>query len=349
MSFLKYFWASFALTLGGLILGFLVGLLTSGTLEAGLNSLFITAILGILEVSLSFDNAVVNVTVLETMSLQWQRRFLTWGILIAVVGMRLILPIVVVAISGHMTPLEALRLAAFQPERYAYIMKGAHVMVAGFGGAFLLSIALKYFFDVNKSVHWIRFIERPLIKIGKMDSFDIALTLIVCYLVSLFLPNQLLRTDFLAASIFGVITYVIVDGLGELLQPSDGNPKAAKTIARAGVAGFVYLEVLDASFSFDGVIGAFALTSNLFIITIGLGIGAVMIRSLTVYMAEKKLLTSFIFLEHGAFYAIAALAILMILSVVVPVPEWITGMLGAAFIGVAFVSSVRFNRMNAKS
>src|SRR5690606_35736366 len=113
-----------------------------------------------------------------------------------------------------------------------------------------------------------------------------------------------------------------------------------------GLGAFLYLEVLDASFSFDGVIGAFALSQNLFIIAIGLGIGAMYVRSMTIMLVERGTLTQYRFLEHGAFYAIIAMSVIMFAQSLVHVPEVVTGLFGASLIGVALWSSIRWNRLN---
>ena len=117
-------------------------------------------------------------------------------------------------------------------------------------------------------------------------------------------------------------------------------------VHRGGLGAFIYLEVLDASFSFDGVIGAFALTTNLFIIAIGLGIGAFYVRALTIMLVERKTLGQYRYLEHGAFYAILVLAVIMYVQTLVHIPEVITGLIGAALIGLSFMSSLRYNRLN---
>lgn len=103
-------------------------------------TLFIVFVLGVLEVSLSFDNAVVNVTTLKSMSPVWRKRFLTWGILIAVVGMRIVFPVLIVAIFGNISPWEAVSLVINDHERYASILTSSHIAIAGFGGAFLLMV-----------------------------------------------------------------------------------------------------------------------------------------------------------------------------------------------------------------
>jgi hypothetical protein len=336
MSFWRHFKSSFVITVIGLGLGFWIGYHDGETIQAAGNALLLTAILAVLEVSLSFDNAIVNATVIEKMPAVWQRRFITWGIVIAVFGVRLILPLAIVSIVAKISPIGALQMAIYNPHAYAQIMMSSHLVMTGFGGAFLLTVALKYFFDTNKDLHWIKLIEQPLVKLGRMESFDLGVTMIVVYVISLFLPSGAEQLQFLIAAIFGLLTYILVDGMGAMLSP--------KHAQRAGIATFLYLEVLDASFSFDGVIGAFALTYNLFIIMLGLGIGAMFVRSLTLYMVERKTLSTFVFLEHGAFYALTALAILMLLQTLFHVPEALIGLLGAAFIALSIFSSLKFRR-----
>lgn len=336
---LKYFYGSFFVTLVGLAAGAGVGYYYGGTLQAAISALFLAFILSILEVSLSFDNAVVNATVLKKMTPLWQRRFITWGILVAVFGMRIVFPLAVVSLVAQVNPWEALVLAATNPKRYEEIMLSSHVVLAGFGGAFLLMVALSYFFDHEKDIHWIRVIEAPLAKIGKVETIEIAISLLTFYFLSRLLPDAETKVSFLVSGLFGLMTYIVVDGISAFLQlPSDEGVD----IEKASVAMFIYLEILDASFSFDGVVGAFALTNNLFIIAIGLGIGAMFVRSMTIFLVEKETLAQFRYLEHGAFYAIGALAALMLLGAFFHIPEVITGLIGAAFIGLSIWSSIRY-------
>lgn len=336
-SHLQYFRGSFLFTFIGLGLAGAIGFYYGGTHQAILNALFTTFVLSILEISISFDNAVVNATVLKDMTPQWQRRFLTWGILIAVFGMRLIFPLAIVAVVASINPWEALVMAASKPDEYASLMKSVHHEVAAFGGAFLMLVALKYFFDHEKDVHWISVIERPLSKMGRLEAVEVGLCLIVLLAFMKYLDpaNQL---PFLIAGVCGILTFLGVEAIGTFLQlPQEGQISAE----RASVGMFLYLEVLDASFSFDGVIGAFAITNNLFIIAIGLGVGAMFVRSLTILMVEKGTLQAFRYLEHGAFYAVGALALMMFTGAVVHVPEAITGLLGATFIAASLLASLR--------
>ena len=150
---------------------------------------------------------------------------------------------------------------------------------------------------------------------------------------------------YLVAGIFGLVAYVAVDALGDLIggegEEDSGTGEAVAGAAKAGLGAFLYLEMLDASFSFDGVIGAFALSNNLFVIGLGLGIGAMFVRSMTVMLVERGTLAQYAFLEHGAFYAILALSGIMLASARYAVPDTVTGLIGAGLIGLAFWSSVR--------
>jgi uncharacterized protein len=337
---LKYFRGSVALTVGGLAAGAAVGLYYDGTLAGVARTVFIVAVLAVLEISLSFDNAVVNATVLRDMTPLWRHRFLTWGIAIAVFGMRLVFPLGVVSVVARIGPFEALRLAALEPGEYARILTSAHHVLGAFGGTFLGMVCLRYFFDAEKDVHWLKALELKLVYLGRIQSAELGVMLLALYGFSrLVTPEH--GEPFLVAGIFGIITFIAVDGIGSAVQLGrDGS----HDVHRASAASFLYLEVLDASFSFDGVIGAFALTNNLFVIAIGLGIGAMFVRSLTVMLVDEGTLASYRYLEHGAFYAIGALALLMFVGTVLDVPDAVTGLIGAAFIGVSLWASQRYRR-----
>jgi len=325
------------------VLGALAGWTTHGTVEGVLHAVFIVSVLSVLEVSLSFDNAVINATVLRDMTPVWRHRFMTWGILTAVVGMRVVLPLGIVAAIGGLSPVEVLVLAATRPEEYGQILGSAHVSVSAFGGAFLAMVGLKYFFDHEKDVHWIHVIETRLSQLGRIHSVELGIVLVLLYAVSGQVEDGK-QLEFLVAGIFGLVTHIVVSGVGDLL----GSAEATTThVVRSGLSSFLYLEVLDASFSFDGVIGAFALSTNLMIIAVGLGVGAMFVRSLTIMFVERGTLTQFRYLEHGAFYAIIALGVTMFLQAFLHVPEVISGLSGAAAIGLALWSSVRYNRSHS--
>jgi hypothetical protein len=340
---LGYFKGSLWFTAVCLALGGLLGWYLHGTVAGVVSTILIVALLGVLETSLSFDNAVVNATVMRDMAPIWRHRFLTWGMAIAVFGMRFLFPVVVVSIVAKIGPIETVRLAAFDPTEYARLLTSAHVALGAFGGAFLGMVSLKYFFDTDKEVHWIGVVEKQLARLGKFEAVELALMMSALYGYSRFLPTDEAH-EFLVAGIFGLITFIAVDAIGEFMKPEEGHQL---DLHKAGLAGFLYLNVLDASFSFDGVIGAFALTNQLFIIALGLGVGAMFVRSLTILLVDRGTLESYLYLEHGAFYAVGALAFFMLIGTIVEVPQAVTGLVGALFIGLAFWSSVRELRRRA--
>lgn len=341
---LKYFGWAYLVTILGLVGAFWLGWGFTHTLAGAGSFLLVGAILAALEISLSFDNAIVNANTLKTMDPKWQRRFLTWGILIAVFGMRIIFPLAVVALAAHINPWQAILMAASEPMEYARHMEDAHLSIAAFGGTFLMMVALSFFVDRNKEIHWIASVERHLCLCATMRGFSIILVVGVILVFTLILhgPEQHV---FLVAALAGLATFVLVELLGRFL---DGASNSGSLARAGGLGAFLYLELLDASFSFDGVIGAFALTQNLFLIAIGLGIGAMYVRSMTIMIVEKKTLAQFRYLEHGAFYSILALSLIMFAQCVIDVPELLTGLIGALLIGLSFMSSVKFNRLNVK-
>jgi hypothetical protein len=337
----KYYKGSLLFTALCLAIGAWLGWGITGTVLGTLGTLWIVAVLGVLEVSLSFDNAVVNATVLRDMDPVWRRRFLGW-----------VFPLAIVAIAARLGPIDAVKLAATDPVTYERIITGAHVGISGFGGAFLAMVGLTFFLDEDKESHWIGLIERPFSSLSRVSGLAIGVVLLALYGISrLIAPAEAMT--FIVSGIFGLLAYIAVQAVGALLEREEEEETADVTgavtaaVAKSGLASFLYLEVLDASFSFDGVIGAFALSNNLFIIALGLGVGSMFVRSMTVMLVDKGTLTEYRYLEHGAFYAIIALAGIMLLSVHFEISETITGLIGAAFIGLAFVASLRSNRAEA--
>lgn len=345
---LRYYKFSLVFTAICFGLGLWYGIASTGTLAGVLQIMWIIFILSILEVSLSFDNAVVNASILKEMDEKWQQRFLVWGIAIAVFGTRIVFPLAIVAIAAGIGPIEAIDLSLNDPEQYEQIVSGAHIGIAGFGGAFLAMVGLKFFFDADKEVHWIGVVERNLSKVAVLPAIEIGALLIVLWVISLQLPADEALT-FLTAGVLGLVTYILVDALGEYLNMREETRKnAAGEVMRSGLGGFLYLEVLDASFSFDGVIGAFALSNNMVIIALGLSIGAMFVRSMTIHLVRKGTLSQYRFLEHGAFWAIIVLGAIMLTSAVLHIPETITGLIGGGLIGLSFWWSLRHNRKEAE-
>src|SRR5210317_1691754 len=333
-------------TVVGLGLSGWLGWATTGTYGGMISFLFVGAILAALEIALSFDNAIVNANKLEEMTPVWRQRFLTWGILIAVFGMRIVFPLAIVAIFAWINPFAAMHLALSDPDEYSRIIGQAHGPISAFGGTFLMMVALKFFIDEDKSVDWIAGLERQLRKWGSIRGFEIAFVLAIVMVMSKLIPAADVSA-FLASAVMGLLIFTLVDGLGNYLDDIAGS--TAQVGAKAGLGAFLYLEVLDASFSFDGVIGAFALTTNILLIAIGLGIGAMYVRSMTIMLVERGTLAEFLYLEHGAFYSIFALSIIMFLQSLFHVPEILTGGIGIVLIGLAFYKSIQHNKANAAS
>ncbi|MFF0589259.1 DUF475 domain-containing protein [Streptomyces sp. NPDC003781] len=357
---LKTFGWSFAVTALGLVAAIFYG---------GWAAFGVVAILSVLEISLSFDNAVVNAGILKKMNAFWQKIFLTVGVLIAVFGMRLVFPVVIVAISAQLGPIEAVDLALTDKDRYQELVTDAHPSIAAFGGMFLLMIFLDFIFE-DRDIKWLAWLERPLAKLGKVDMLSVCIALIVLLITSMTFATQAhlhaghadKAETVLISGVAGLITYMIVGGLSgyfeDRLEEEEereheaeeeaartGKPKSAVKLAgKAAFFMFLYLEVLDASFSFDGVIGAFAITNDIVLMALGLGIGAMYVRSLTVYLVRQGTLDDYVYLEHGAHYAIGALSLILLVTIQYEIHEIITGLVGVALIAWSFWSSVRRNK-----
>ena len=339
---IKYFrFPVFTLVLGLVIAGLLSWSQTQDSTIV-IRNIFTVLLLCVLEISLSFDNAVVNATVLKKMDEVWKKRFLTWGMLIAVFGMRLVFPLIIVAIVGGISLVESFNIAFTKPDQYSALMQSAHLSVSSFGGAFLLMVFLHFFMNEEKNVHWIPILERPIAKVSSFKSIELLTAMVVLLLIHRCLPAQE-GTTFFISYLWGVITFLIVHGVSELLEgPKLKHIKWLST----GLGMFLYLEVLDASFSFDGVIGAFAISHEIFIIMIGLSVGAFFVRGLTLYLVAHDTLEQFEFLEHGAFYALGVLAFFMLLDPFFHFPEWFTALTGALILGLSVFWSIYIDRRN---
>jgi hypothetical protein len=312
----------------------------------GSDAAFLVVVLAVLEISLSMDNAVVNASVLKTMTPLWQKRFMTWGILIAVFGMRLVFPVLIVAFAANINASDVMSMALTSPDDYSRHLHAAHPLIASFGGIFLLMVALSFLLDDARDVYWIGYVEKRLQTLGKIDAVNTTLSLTVLMAISALVPESI-HSSVLIGGIWGLFLYGLVSSLDSLFSVSDDQSSITQAAQRGGLMAFLYLEILDASFSFDGVIGAFAITQDVPIIMLGLGIGAWYVRSLTVYLVNKGTLDQYIYLEHGAHYAILTLAVLMLASTLREIPETVTGLTGATLIGVSLSSSIRHNKHQA--
>ncbi len=340
---LSYFSGSIIILIIAIGIGAYVGsTIGMGGTSGALAGAWAVLVLSILETSLSFDNAVVNAKVLSNWNAYWRRMFIWFGLPIAVFGMRLFFPLLIVSIATGLGMLDTIGLAIQNPEAYSAALFSVQHQVEAFGGAFLMMVAFEFFIDSEKRHHWLPGVERFLAKLGTYQKgVGMGLVMVILLFVSSLLPGEE-ATEFLRAGVYGLITYVGAKFFAQLLS---GGSDVHDKIVRQGVGGLIYLELLDASFSFDGVIGAFAISSNLFIIMLGLGVGAMFVRSFTIYLVDKGTLNQYRFLEHGALWAIFALAVIMFLNSVIHIPETVTGLIGAALIALALFSSVKANRI----
>lgn len=310
------------------------GFVYTGDLSGALTVL----LLGVFEISLSFDNAVVNAVVLQRMSPFWQRMFLVIGVPVAAIGMRFVFPILITSVASQIGFGTVVDLALHHPDLYQAKLVHAQIDINTLGGCFLGLVFLNFFLTPEEGqVAWLSWLEKPLAQLGKVDSLAVAIVLGVligdAMVVS---PDQ--RVGMIISGLIAVLIYIIVNGLSELLGA------AGDAVARAGLATFIYLEVLDASFSFDGVIGAFAITNRVILICLGLGIGALYIRTMTIYFVRNGILAEFVFLGNGAHWAIGALATILFIDNRFEIPEVITGLVGVAVIIASVLASIVHRR-----
>ncbi len=309
-------------------------------LWSGWDGLFICVLMIILEVGFSFDNAVINATVMRDMKKKWQQRFLTWGMLISVFGMYFIFPLLIVSVAAGINIIEVMQLALREPLLYRQHIMAAHTQIDAFGGMFLLMVFLHFILDEGRELHWFKTLEKHFARLGQLEAIEIIIAMGLLLALQSFLPEAE-RLHIMVAGVIGVMLYVVINSIVSLFQMKEMRKSA---FAKSGLMGFVYLNLLDASFSLDAVVGSFVISDDIVIIALGLSAGAVFVRSITMQLVKKNTLAKYVFLEHGAHYAIGALAVIMLFSLVAPVPEIITGLIGLAFILASFWSSLRYNR-----
>lgn len=306
----------------------------------GVAAALLTVVLIVIELTFSFDNAIVNARILEGMNRFWQQMFLTVGVVIAVFGMRIVFPIVIVMLSSGLSGSSVINLALYHHEQYAHVLLGAHDVIAAFGGMFLLMLSLFFLFDSSREIRWLEKFERKLQRFSHW-TVPLVISLVVLAVVTVLHDHSLRIAE---AGALGILTYGIIHGFSTFFEKRfEGS---AGKVIKSGVAGliaFLYLQVLDASFSLDGVIGAFAITKDVVLIAAGLGVGALWVRSLTIHMVRRNTLNSYRYLEHGAYYTIGILSLMLLTSLFTDVPQAVTGGVSILVIAAAVVTSARAN------
>lgn len=327
-STLRHYWLALIIT-ALVFVGVLVG--------AGPAALWSVVILAIIEVTFSFDNAVLNSEVLARMTKVWRTVFLTVGIAIAVFGVRLLMPLVLVAATTGTGVGHVLDMALNDADAYAEHVHEGYPIIAAFGGIFLLMIGLRFLAE-ERDVKWIHWVEHNISRHNRPWLIPIGGALLATLAIAFASHGE---TGVIVSALIGIVVFVVVKGLSVLLESGQANHSAS---TRSNLVNFLYLELLDASFSFDGVVAAFAITKEVLLITAGLGIGALYVRSITVHLLESNTLAQYRYLVHGAHYAIASLGVLMLLTMHIELPEWLTGMFGIVIIALSINSSVRHSR-----
>jgi len=330
----------------------------------GLIGVYQANILSVLELSLSFDNAVVNAIILANMAVFWRNAFITWGMIVAVFGMRLLFPVLIVVFTTDMGFVDAINLSLNEPTKYEAVIQASHHVLMSFGGTFLLMVFLTFLFDKNKETHWIKFIEHSAVRLANLGEIKIVAIMLLMTGIGYYAPNEVMsgaelikdaKSEIILGMVYGVTLFVVIELIKNALE-DDGDDShgeldkignKAKAI-QGGIASFIYLELIDASFSFDGVLGAFAITQNIIIMAIGLGVGAFAVRSLTLLLVDRNTISEYRYLEHGAMWSIGLLALSMIVQIFYHLPEGIVTTIAIAPITIAFLQSVHLNKKKAR-
>lgn len=305
----------------------------------GIEAFFLVIALSILEITLSADNAVVNSRVLVKMSPMWQKIFMTVGIFVAVFLIRFALPILLVAFASNTSIVQVTDLALNNAEEYGNRLHEISPIINSFGGVFLFMVTVFFFVDSKRSRFWIPGIERSLSKLAAIPFIKTIFVTVLFMLIQILLPSDM-RLVVGLSMLSAIVIYTLLHSITFLMEKFEKKNELKKQVGWAAFASFMYLEVLDASFSLDGVIGAFALTNNIIIIMVGLGVGALWVRTLTLHMVKSKTLTHYKYLESGAHWAIAFLSIIMILKLFhVELFEWLVASVGLICIAASVISS----------
>jgi hypothetical protein len=287
--------------------------------------------LALFETISSLDNAIINAQVLSTMKPKARRWFLTWGILIAIFVVRGALPFLIVWAAHPTYDLPGTIVATFTGDERAIgaIEQSAPILLAG-GGVFLLLLFLHWLFLEEK--HYGLPYERAVRSVGLWfyAVASILLTIIV------WLAMQ--QNDLVAfGAVVGSTAFFITHGFKQQAEAKEAE-LLAKTSIRSDLSKLLYLEVIDATFSIDGVLGAFAFTLSVPLILIGNGLGAIIVRQVTIGNIEA--IRRYVFLKNGAMYSILVLGSIMVAHAFgLEVPEWLSPICTITIIGYFFWKS----------
>jgi uncharacterized protein len=285
----------------------------------------------------SIDNAIINAEVLSTMQERYRRWFLLWGMIFAVFVIRGVLPwLIVWATTPSLGPIGAL-LATFSsdPQVVEAIEESSPMLLAG-GGTFLVFLFFHWLFMEPKhfGLRGERYIQ------SKGVWFYAAVSIMLVGIVWFSLE----KSPILAfGSVVGSSAFFIVHGFR---QNAELQEQKLHDRNISDVSKIFYLEVIDATFSIDGVLGAFAFTLAVPLILIGNGIGAIIVRQLTIGNIER--IKRYVYLKNGAMYSILCLGTIMILdSFGFHIPPWFSPIITFGVVGYFLFKSIQFARIEA--
>lgn len=289
------------------------------------------------EVICSIDNAIINADVLSTMGKKSRRWFLLYGIIFAVFVVRGLLPLVIVwVLNPHFSFLQVFE-AMGNPEIAHTIEESAPILFMG-GGVFLVLLFLHWFFleDKNYGLH----IEQKVEKIGVWFYAVASIFLAVVVWYSMKIDAMLAFS-----AVVGSTAFFITHGFKQNAEAQEAK-LVSGTNTMSDVAKILYLEIIDMTFSIDGVLGAFAFTLAIPIILVGNGLGAFVVREITVSNVDK--IKNYSYLKNGAMYSIMILGVIMMIDGFGhEIPEWLSPICTFAVVGFFFIKSVRENRLQA--
>ena len=288
--------------------------------------------LSLFEIIISVDNAIINAEVLGTMSKKARRWFLIWGILIAVFLVRGLLPWLIIWVSNPSLGAVGALTASFSSDPHVaeVIEQSAPILLVG-GGTFLIFL----FF------HWIFLEPKHYGLIG--ESFFhrqcVWFFAVVSVLLSVIVWRAIKRNPLMAfGAVMGSTAFFITHGFKENAEKAEKEMLEGSKMS--DLSKILYLEVIDATFSIDGILGAFAFTFSIPLILTGNGIGALVVRQLTISNIEN--VKKYKYLKNGAMYSILALGVIMVAdSFGFHIPEWFSPAITFAIIGYFFYKSYR--------
>jgi uncharacterized protein len=279
----------------------------------------------------SIDNAIINAEVLSTMQEKARRWFLFWGLLFAVFVVRGMLPWLIMWVATpSLGPVDAFW-ATFSsdPKVQSAVESSAPMLLAG-GGTFLVFLFFHWLFlePKNFGLRGERFFLKQGIWFFAVVS--VILTVIVWFAI---------RRDPMMAfgAVVGSTAFFITHGFK---QNAEEKEKTLMNRDLSDISKIMYLEVIDATFSIDGVLGAFAFTLSVPLILLGNGLGAFVVREVTIGNIER--IKRYLYLKNGAMYSIFFLGMIMLLdSFGFEIPSWLSPVMTFAVVGYFFWKSTR--------